>query len=194
MTGPGASIGEGVDVCKDGGSPDEVRNVGWLHHPCTGQSIGIDFLPTGDGKPIGMTQCKWNCPGGNDTPYENTKWPMFDPLWNSEYGENEDDYSIDGYSSPYCNIFPESQLKSYVYNTAKKMTIYHARKLREQGIIIYCIGLASVEGTFLKEDISSWDPAHPEEEYYFRAPSASEMKRIFNQVAMEIKKYVYLVE
>ena len=200
---------EGVDVCEDGGSPDEVKNMGWLHHPYYGTSIGVDFGPTGDGEPIGVTQCKWDCPDENYTPYENTKWPMFDPLWNYEYDEYEDDYSIDDYcvpgwcksgglppccDSPYCNIFPESQLKSYVYNTAKKMTIYHARKLREQGIIIYCIGLGNVDGTFLKEDISSWDPAHPEEEYYFNAPSSSEMKRIFNQVAMEIKKYVYLVK
>ena len=205
---------EGVDVCGDEGDPHEVTNGGYLRNPYDGTNevldengikVKVDFLPTGDGEPISVTQCKWDCPGGNDTPYENTKWPMFDPLWNSEYGENEDDYSIDDYcdpslcdvphpgglppccNSPYCNV-PEWDLKNdYVLETAKKMTIYHARKLKEQGIIIYCIGLGNVNPILLK-GIASKD------EYYFKAPSASEMKRIFNQVAMEIKKYVYLVQ
>ncbi|MEA1991043.1 MAG: hypothetical protein U9N58_02450, partial [Thermodesulfobacteriota bacterium] len=153
--------------------PDDVGwlVVGCLRDPYDGTSMGVDFKPTGDGKPEAVSAC------GNTT----TEWHVFE------------DYPIAGYSSPYCDI-SDSPLRGYVLDTAKKMTIYHAGKLKEQGIIIYCIGLGIVDGTFLKEDISSWDPAHPEEEYYFKAPSSSEMKRIFNQVAMEIKKYVYLVQ
>ncbi|MCD4754720.1 MAG: VWA domain-containing protein [Deltaproteobacteria bacterium] len=193
---------QGEDVCEDEGEP-EVTNVGWFHDPYTGEkevenhidpftgqkvfggNYLVDFLPTGDGKIFGETECKWDC-GGNYTSYETTKWPMFDPLWNDEYDEYEDDYSIDGYSSPYCNI-NEGDLKVYTRSTAKKMTIYHAGKLKEQNIIIYCVGLGSVDEAFLKEIASK-------EEYYYHVTSSSDMIRIFNQIAMEIKKYVYLVK
>ena len=169
-----------------------------------GTRVNVCFLPTGDGEPISVTQCKWDCPGGNDTPYENTKWPMFDPLWNSEYGENEDDYSIDDYcdpslcdvphpgglppccNSPYCNI-TETELTSYVISTAEKMTKYHARKLKEQGIIIYTLGYGYVNDVFLEEIATA-------KENYYKVPTSNDLTSLFNKIATETKKYVHLVE
>lgn len=196
-----------VDVCGD--RVAEVYNVGMLHHPYTGKTsdlpIEVYFLPTGDGKPIGETQCKWDC-GGNYVPYENTKWPVFNPVWNDEYGEDEDDYSIDYYcvpsscdsggvpaccKPPYCNI-PKGTLKGYVLDTAEKMTIYHARKLKEQGIIIYCIG---VDGTgivaaepreFLKKITTT-------EDHYYEVPTDGDLTKILNDITSAIKGQIHLL-
>jgi hypothetical protein len=167
----------------DGVIPDPSSRTRWqagcLRDPYYGTSmngtsmIGVKFVPTGDGKKAADSACG-----------ENTRWHVFeDPR-----------YPIAGYSYPYCDINGRD-LMYYVYiDVAPQMAIDHAQELKDKGIIIYCIGLSNVVETFLKEGISSWDPEHPEEEYYFKAPNSSEMKRIFNQVAMEIKKYVYLVK
>jgi len=193
-----------LEPCDDGSCdhPVDPERCVWRAHslcdPWTGLPIGIDFMPTGDGKPIGETQCKCVCDDG-DHPYKTTRWHMFDPVWNSEYGGNEDDYSIDGYSSPYCNI-PPVILKGYVSlkgtpadDTARKMTRYHARMLKEQGIRIYCI-MYSRLGTsswwlvdFLK-NISSG------EGYYYKAGNADSLRSAFNHIVMDTKKYVYLVK
>jgi hypothetical protein len=195
-----------VDICDYGYyDPYLPYNMGWLHDPWTGLPIGIDFIPTGDGRPVATTTCKWDC-DGTDVPYETTRWHMFDPVPNDEYGGYEDDYSIGGgYSSPYCNV-SEGDLKldpaagglGYVINTSKQMARYHARKLKEQDIIIYCIGFWPIPSSWFGEpllrDISSYDPARPEEEYYYYGADGSGLASAFNHVAMEIKKYVYLVQ
>lgn len=161
------------DIDYDAVIPDPYDSgwgVGYLRDPYYGTSIGVDFKPTGDGKPKAESAC------GNTT---TTRWHVFE------------DYPIAGYSYPYCNI-NEMDLKNYVYKVdgnciAGSMAIDHAQELKDKDITIYCIGLGNVNPDLLK-GIASKD------EYYFKAPSASEMKRIFNQVAMEIKKYVYLVK
>ena len=163
-------------------------------------------MPTGDGLPVDQTDCKWDCgvqgDPADDKGYENTKWPMFDPLWNDEYNEWEDDYSLDGScmpgncppggvpsccSSPYCNITEWAGLTYYVTDTAEKMTIYHARKLKEQGILIYTLGYSAVDDVLLKEIATA-------EENYYKAPTSNDLTSIFNEIATETKKYVHLVE
>ncbi|MEA3386394.1 MAG: hypothetical protein U9Q89_08130, partial [Thermodesulfobacteriota bacterium] len=131
---------------------------------------------TGDGKPAAESAC--GC--------KNTMWHVFE------------DYPISGYSYPYCNINTFDLCKYVGISeecTAAYMARDHAKALKGKGIIVYCIGLGPhVSGTFLKKSISSWDIEHPKKEYYFKSPNQNEMKRIFNQVAMEIKEYVYLVK
>jgi uncharacterized protein YegL len=151
-------------------------DTGWyiihcLRDPYYGTSIGVHFQPTGDGKLAADSAC--GC--------ENTRWHVFD----------DPRYPITGYSDPYCNI-NDRDLQEYVYDaagesTAPQMAIDHAQELKDKDIIIYCIGLGRVNPVLLK-GIASKD------EYYYKAPSSTEMKRIFNQVAMEIKKYLYLVK
>ena len=157
--------------------PDPM-NQGWedaplLLDPCSGESIGV-FKPTGDGLSENQTSCS----------NPNTKWHVFDGVYNSEYEEDEDDYSIDGYSSPYCDI-PKGALVNYVCDTAEKMTIYHARKLKEQGIIIYCIGAGSAKGEFLKKIADT-------EDHVFEDPTYEDLTAIFNEIANDIKGQVYL--
>jgi len=130
---------------------------GYLHDPYTGKSIGIKFMPTGDGKKSGESTC-----GG-----KTTRWWIFE------------DYPIEGYDYPYCNI-PEYKLKSYVYATAKQMAIKHAQELKDKGIKIYTIGLGSVDKELLAA-ISSG----PEFQYY--TPTSDDLKAIFNAIAKEIK-------
>lgn len=225
---------EGVDVCEDGGSPDEVKNRGWLHDPYTGNNrvknhidpdtcmkvfggdYSVCFLPTGDGNSTDgnsteVTQCKWDCKYGNYTPYENTRWHVFgteacsESIYNSEYDECEDDYSIDEYCTgnycpsdglppccdfPYCNVSEFDLIyigtPPYVLDTAKKMTKYHAGKLKEQGIIIYCIGLGNVDRTFLEEIATA-------PENYHGTPTTDDLTSIFNEIASEITQQVYLL-
>ena len=202
--------GQDPGVCNQEEGP-YMRHKGWLHDPYTGMKYvqnytdppdtgvkvfaqygdgKVYFLLTGDGLPTAQTNCK--CPNGAG--YQTTKWDVFDGnVWNSEYGEDEygdsaGDYSIAGYgySSPYCNI-SEWDLRNYVYDISKKMTKYHARKIKEQDILIYCIGFGTV-GDFLKEDISSWDPAYPEEIYYYKAQNIGDLEAMFNRVAQKIKE------
>ncbi|MEA1867384.1 MAG: VWA domain-containing protein [Thermodesulfobacteriota bacterium] len=191
----------------------------------------VYFGPTGDGLPKDglpedeLTQCKWDCSDTNEPNnsvyhvtgepvyrlrYKNTRWHVFDPLWNDEYGEYEDDYSIDAYcssgwcfgglpsnccDSPYCNInVDNSFLKaSYVVDqddpslgVAGKMTLYHARKLKEEGIIIYCIGLGTVNSGFLK-NIADTD------DQYKECPDDGDLTMTFNEIADAIKKQVHLL-
>ena len=208
---------EGVDVCplpvdEEGKPIYEVYNVGYLHDPYAGDSIGVDFMPTGDGLPVAQTDCKWDC-GGNYVPYKNTKWHVFDPVWNDEYGEDEDDYSIDYYcvpslcdsggvppccNSPYCNV-SSLKLEDYVRDIADpsnavsgKMTIYHAGKLKEQGIIIYCIGIdgagivAAEPREFLKKIATT-------EDHYYEDPTDGDLTKILNDITSAIKGQVHLL-
>lgn len=204
---------KGVDVCPlplddYGKIIYEVYNVGYLRNPYDGSKwvldengtrVNVYFLPTGDGNSTDgnfteETQCKWDCPAGNYTPYENTRWHVFgteacpESIYNSEYDECEDDYSIAGYSSPYCNVSEWDYLlaSGYVLDTCKKMTKYHARKLKEQGIIIYCIGLGSVDSTFLKKIANTDDQ-------YKKDPTDGDLTMIFNDIADAIKKQVHLL-
>ncbi|PXF56890.1 MAG: hypothetical protein C4B58_11895 [Deltaproteobacteria bacterium] len=189
----------------------------------------VCFGPTGDGLPKDglpedeLTQCKWDCSATNDPNnpayhvtgkpeyelhYENTRWHVFDPLWNDEYSEYEDDYSIDDYCSspgwclgglppnccdpPYCDIKTWQLGDFYVANrhdpslaVAGKMTLYHARKLKEEGIIIYCIGLGTVNSGFLKKIPNTDDQ-------YKECPD-DDLTTIFNEIADSIKKQVNLL-
>lgn len=220
------------ELCPNLAPSDDqvVHNVGWLHDPYTGENIvnnhvdpdtgvkvfvrygngRVDFLPTGDGNSTEKTQCKWDCSGTNAT-YENTRWHVFgteacpESIYNSEYGECEDDYPIDDYcdpdmcdvpysgglppccNSPYCKVSEWDLLASgYVLDTCKKMTKYHARKLKEQGIIIYCIGLGNVDSTLLKKIANTDDQ-------YKKAPTDGDLTTIFNDIADAIKKQVHLL-
>jgi hypothetical protein len=190
----------------------------------------VCFGPTGDGLPKDglpedeLTQCKWDCSATNEPNnpayhvtgkpeyelgYENTRWHVFDPLWNDEYGEYEDDYSIDGYcssewclgglppnccDSPYCDINTWQLGKFYVANrddpslaVAGKMTLYHARKLKEEGVIIYCIGLGTaINSGFLKKIANTDDQ-------YKECPDDGDLTTTFNEIADAIKKQVNLL-
>jgi len=212
-----------IDIDPDTGKRE-------FHSDVNGSSVF--FGPTGDGLPTDglpedeLTRCKWDCSATNDPdnpvyhdpvtgkpeyelPYKNTRWHVFDPLWNDEYGEYEDDYSINDYcsspgwclgglppnccDSPYCDIKIWQLGNFYVANqrdpslaVAGKMTLYHARKLKEEGIIIYCIGSGAVNSEFLKKIPNTDDQ-------YREHPNDGDLTTIFNEIADLIKKQVNLL-
>jgi hypothetical protein len=139
--------------------PDDVDwNLG-LHNPNTGNPIpGVDFKPTGDGKPATTSKCG----------VSNTKWDVFMTR------------PVPGYPDPErCNI-PNNNLRIYVRNTAKQMAIEHAQELKNKYVKIYTIGLGSVDRSLLGTIASG-----PEFAYY--APTSDQLEGIFNAIAKEIK-------
>lgn len=147
-------------ITYDAVVPDPY-DVDWnqgLHNPNTGNPIGVDFKPTGDGKPAATSKCL----------VLNTKWYVFV------------DRPVPGYPDPEsCNI-PNNTLQNYVMNTAKQMTIEHAQELKDKYVKIYTIGLGSVDKSILSAIASG-----PQFEYY--APTSGDLQAIFNTIAKEIK-------
>jgi hypothetical protein len=148
-------------IVYDAVVPDPY-DVDWyrgLHNPNTGNPIpGVDFKPTGDGKPAATSKCG----------VSNTKWDVFMTR------------PVPGYPDPEsCNI-PVNNLQIYVVNTAKQMAIDHAQELKDKHIKIYTIGLGSVDRSLLGTIASG-----PGYEYY--APTSADLEGIFNTIAKEIK-------
>ena len=71
------------------------------------------------------------------------------------------------------------------------MTIYHARKLKEQGITIYCIGVGdNVDGVFLEKIANT---ATTEDHYYYEVPTDGDLTKILNDITSAIKGQVHLL-
>lgn len=151
--------------CRPGDTPDVYNNLG---RPDREQWLGIDPLPTGDGRSTsgsGPTRC--GAPYGR---YLNTKWHIFESR------------PVPGYSAEHCSI-PERNVYYHVCNLASAMTLENAQALKDKGIRIYTIGLGSsgtIDPAFLRA-LSSGSG------YYYQTPDSSQLEEIFQQVAMQIK-------
>jgi hypothetical protein len=147
----------------------------------------VRCLPTGDGKPTASTKCK-TCSTCTPslTPYSNTRWGVFQyyPL----SGHSVEDCNIGPYSGVYYNynFYMEynSVMSNYVMATARQMAIDHAAVLKSKYIKIYSIGLqSSVLDQGLLQSIAS----EPVGDYYYYAPTPSDLDAIFKRIAKQIK-------
>ncbi|MEW6440395.1 MAG: VWA domain-containing protein [bacterium] len=140
-----------------------------LANPTTGNNIGVDAIPTGDGNRTSgspLTVCGhyflwWFIRDAN------TRWFAFE------------DYPVPGYDPLHCNI-PGSVLAPYICDTARAMAIDHADDLKATGVKVYTIGLGDIDQDFLSQIASG-----PSYEYY--TPNSSDLQALFNAVAKEIK-------
>jgi Flp pilus assembly protein TadG len=142
---------------------NSYRVVGPLRNALNGNDLGVEPLPTGDGKPSASSAC------GSAT----TKWYMFETR------------PVTGYSAESCSI-PHSVLSGgtgYFCKTARQMALDHAKELKDKGIKIYAVGLGtttSIDPDFLKALSSG-------EDFTYITPSSSELEAIFKKIAKEIK-------
>jgi von Willebrand factor type A domain. len=163
---------DGTDYDAVTTDPDDV-DKNYLAHPWSGNHLGASVLclPTGDGKPTATTMCK-TCP--TCPPYPNTRWGVF------EY------YPLSGHGVEECKIGgsidmgSNSVMRNYILATARQMAIDHAGVLKGKYIKIYSIGLGSVDQGLLQSIASGPD-------YYYYAPSPSDLDAIFQKIAKEIK-------
>jgi len=152
---------------------------GTLHDPITGSTLsGVSALPTGDGDGKEDATTSPLCTGCASC--HNTKWHVFSDRHVFH------DYPVPGYGAEYCGI-PQSALTltGWWGSTARGMAIEHAQELKDKyglnnGIIIYTIGLGSVDKDFLGQVASG-----PKYEYY--TPTPDQLEAIFNAIAQEIK-------
>jgi hypothetical protein len=101
---------------------------------------------------------------------ETTKWDVF---W--ERGP------VPGYTE--IDDIPKADLVTYVYDEAAEMAIEHAQELKDNGIIIYSIGLGNDVDQGLLRAIAS----DPDDEHYHYAPDSDQLEAIFNTIASKIR-------
>jgi Flp pilus assembly protein TadG len=145
--------------CDPGDQNHGLQNT--LFDPATGNQIGgaSNPIPTGDGLPAGSA-----CGAGT-----NTHWVIMDT------------YPINGHPFPYCGIPENSVVSPYVCGMAETLALQNAQALKAAGVTVYSIGLgALIHEDFLKQIASS--PA-----LYYLAPTANDLKAIFQHIALDIK-------
>jgi hypothetical protein len=119
----------------------------------------IDPRATGDGKNKNASQC---------TGLVTTKWSIFD------------EFPVPGYSPEECNIPPDTELTTQICRLAPFLALQHAQELKDEGIIIFTIGLGKVKPDFLNALATS-----PEQAYY--TPDSDQLSSIFQDIAKQIK-------
>ena len=142
--------------CDPGVTYSVVDN---LYRPdvATEQALGVRALPTGDGISPG-SKC------GKTT----TRWHLFDT------------YPVPGHGPTDCSI-PGGQLADHVCTMAEDLAIQHAQELKDQGVVVYAIGLGTmINSEFLERVASSPDKV-------YMAPTSDDLQAIFLRVAQEIK-------
>ncbi len=124
--------------------------------------LNINPVPTGDGQVKAKTKCSTqNC-------WPNTEWTVLNQ------------YPVSGYTATSCNI-PSSTLAPYVCATAEQMAINAAQTLKNQGVIIYAIGLGASADMNFMTSVSSGS------NYAFYAPTSTQLSAIFNNIAVQIQ-------
>jgi len=166
----------GVDYDAVTTDPGDV-DKDYLSNPYDGTHL-INGLPTGDGLATTTTTCQ-TCQGKNCTHQLTTRWGVM------AY------YSLSGHTVGECfignsntstlgSMASNSVMSNYILATAKQMAIDHANVLKNKYIKIYSIGLGSVDQDLLQNIASGTD-------YYYYAPSSSDLDAIFQNIAKEIK-------
>jgi len=156
-----------------------------LKDPETGDTISSSgkIYQTGDGLPIADTVCPlWKEKNNPKTWTKgNMKWNIWD---HPEYGshiyqplQDEIDSDPDGCLSSFNQ---RADIKNYIVEVGKKMAIDHAQELKDKGIKIYTIGLGNIDEDFLSAIASG--PG-----FEFFAPTSSELKSLFQKIALNIK-------
>lgn len=135
------------------GFSDDTR----LLDAATGASLPIYAVPTGDGRPLSSTSC------GRLT----TRWYAFDAS------------PVPGYAPDACSI-PASALDDYFCDEARRQAIANAEVLKDQGVVVFAIGLGNVDRTFLGQLASGPD-------FVFYTPNSDQLDALFQQVAQQIQ-------
>src|SRR5205814_7761572 len=141
---------------------DDSRPSIWLYSTAledTPLPGGVRATPTGDGVFPG-SRC-----GATSV---NTRWYVFDQ------------WPVPGYAADACNI-PDAPLSPWMCATAADLAVDHAKRLKDEGVTVFTIGLGqNIHQDFLTDLASS-----PEQVYI--APSSSELPAIFQKVAQGLK-------
>ncbi|HME43475.1 MAG TPA: vWA domain-containing protein [Syntrophorhabdales bacterium] len=151
-------------VCGTGNYCDQV----WpqLGNPNSETWLNVNPVPTGDGLSTSSTSC---CSGNSCT--QTTQWNIFST------------YPVPGYGPQSCNIPSQfgPPLAPYICQTAITMAIANAQTLKNNGVMIYTIGLGvNINQNFLAS-ISSGTS------FQYYAPTSSDLLSIFNLIAKDIK-------
>ena len=139
-----------------------------LYDPITGSSLGVKQYQTGDGLPVGSSNCESS----------NTKWLI---LEDSVYGVNGSKAfpALMGMDADQCDI-SRYTMKDYASYLEEQMAIDHAAELKAKGVLIFSIGLGNIDRDFLLS-ISSG------EDYVYYTPDSSELQALFHKIASTIK-------
>ena len=122
--------------------------------------LNVDPTYTGDGKIATASKC-----GSNHT---STRWYAFD------------DAPVPGYAVDACHIPPATTLASWLCAQASSRALAHAQELKNEGVIVFAIGLGTTNPAFLQQLATS-----PDLVYY--TPTSDQLQSIFQRIAMEIK-------
>lgn len=142
-----------------------------LFDPFSGESLGILQYPTGDGLPKDRTKCVDDISLGILT----TKWGVLeDPVYGSHTYEPLMDSDFEA-----CEL-NTSMMANYTQFTARQMALDHAQALKNQGVVIFTVGLGLIDRTFLST-VSSGQGF----EFYTSDPAG--LTQIFQQIATNIK-------
>ncbi len=137
------------------------------------QIFSPNFDPTinGDGLPIGTSACK-------NSKEPTVKWEIFE---DPNYGFSSGIYPpLDGTNPESCTKLDSSDLFRYGQRVARQMAIDNAAALKLRGILVYTIGLGSVDRIFLAE-LSSGS------KYQFYTSDPKELEGIFQKIANILK-------
>jgi len=162
-----ATVGyENAMNCRPGPGEETQMDV-QLNQPNmeagAGSSLGISPTPTGDGQPVGSSQC-----GSVLGP--TTEWAIFAS------------YPVPGYAPLACNIPPTN----VVLNTctiARDLAVDQSTTLKSKGIKIYVIGL----GTGDEIDSSLLLQISSGSSFLYVTPNPGDLQAIFNAIAKDIK-------
>lgn len=143
-----------------------------LFDASSGEALGILQYQTGDGLPKDRTKCVEGTP---PIPYLTTKWGVLeDPVYGSHTYEPLMDSDLEA-----CKL-NTSTMANYTQFTARQMALDHAQALKNQGIVIFTVGLGVIDRAFLSTVSSGQDF-----EFYTSDPSG--LTQIFQQIATNIK-------
>jgi Flp pilus assembly protein TadG len=155
------AVAVGATVTSTGDcDPNTFATSGTLYNPGTGAALSATRVyPTGDGT---TTQIK--CSGG---PLQYTaRWYIFDTM------------PVPGYPAT-ASCIPSRAVGAQFCTIANQLALDHAAELKARNIVIYTIGLGNIDAPFMQAI------ANPN--LYYRAPTPSQLRAIFQQVAQEIK-------
>ena len=153
-----------------GGTGTVTSILADLGRPDVEQMLGVDPSYTGDGLPLTQTSCGSYVRQGRVqvwTPIVNTRWYAFDSS------------PVPGYSATACGI-PGARLATWLATEASNRALAHAQELKDEGVVVFVIGLGTVNRTFLEQLATS-----PSLVYY--APTSAQLQSLFQRIAQEIK-------
>lgn len=138
----------------------------------SGESLGILQYHTGDGLPRDRTKCVGGIPL---VPILTTKWGVLeDPVYGAHAYEPLINSDFEA-----CKL-NTSTMANYTQFTARQMALDHAQFLKNQGVVIFTVGLGVIDLAFLSTVSSGQDF-----EFYTSDPSG--LTQIFQQIATNIK-------